>query len=280
MFSIFMIECKKLLHRPRTYAGLIILLIIMTAMLIGLKCTKQFEHMKDMMGQDFIVAGNITNAAFLARSFLQGIYFLILPLAVCSVCGDLIASEAADGTLRTILTRPVSRISFILTKYAVCILSSFVFTLLIGVIAYGAGLIFLGGGSLFLIPEFRTGDGIWVLTEKTAVIRLLASYLLVALGMLAVGSISFMISAFLSNSNGAVFGAMGFFVISSIIGQIEYFKVLKPYLLTTYIDSWQNFFGRTLNTGDIIKSAAAILIYAIASFIIGIVIFERRDVLV
>ncbi|MHB1000709.1 MAG: ABC transporter permease [Armatimonadota bacterium] len=279
MLTDLRLEFRKLVRKPRTYMGPGAMMLIMTAMLLGLKYGHQFDYMKETMGQDFIIAGNLTTAAFLARYLLEGIFFFFMPLAVSAVCGDLLASEASDGTLRMILCRPITRFKLITSKYIAGILYTIVLTMGTGLIAYIAGSIFLGRGSLFTLPDMRQGSGIWILPEDTAIIRLTAAYALTSAGMLAVGSIAFMISTFLSNSNGAVFGSMGVLIISGILGQIEYFEKIKPYLLTTYLDKWQQFFGSTLDTDLLMKSAGVMLIYSAAAFIIGAVIFQRRDIL-
>lgn len=279
MLAELAIEYRKLFLKSRTYIGPAAMLFIITAMLIGLKYSHQFDYMKETMGQDFIIAGSITNAAFLTRYLLEGIFFFFLPLAVCSICGDLVASEAADGTLRMILCRPVSRLSIFTAKYVTCITSSVGLTLGTGLVAYLAGYIFLGGGSLFVMPGFKGEGGIRILPEHDALIRLIAAYSLTAVGMLAIGSIAFMISTFLSNSNGAIFGAMGILIASGILGQIDYFNSLKPYLLTTYLEKWQQFFGESIDTQVLLRSIGAMMIYSVTCFIIGAVIFRRRDVL-
>lgn len=280
MIAELAIEYRKLILKSRTYIGPAAMLFIITAMLIGLRYSHQFDYMKQTMGQDFIIAGRITNAAFLTRYLLEGIFFFFLPLAVCSIAGDLIASEAADGTLRMILCRPVSRLSILTAKYIACITSSIGLTVGTGLVAYLVGLVFLGGGSLFVVPDFRGGGGIWILSEHDAVIRLIAAYSLTAVGMLAIGSIAFMISTLLSNSNGAIFGAMGFLIASGIIGQIDYFSSLKPYLLTTYLDKWQQFFGESMDMHVLFKSIGVMAVYSIVCFVISAIIFRRRDVLV
>lgn len=273
------LENAKLLRKPRTYIGPVALLLILVIMLIGLKNSNGFNYLEKSMGNEFIIAGKIINAGFMARYLLDGIFFFILPLSVCTICGDLLASESADGTLRMVLSRPISRLSLITTKYIICVITCIGMTLGIGLIAYLLGAIFLGRGNLFTIPSIRT-NGIWVLNEQTAIVRLIAAYTLTAMGMLAIGSISFMISTFLSSSNGAIFGAMGFLMISAILGEIEYFSALRPYLLTTYLGNWKDFFGRSLDIELFIKSIGVMLLYSAISFAIGAIIFKRRDVLV
>lgn len=270
----FGLEIEKLLKKPRTYIGPVAMLGLIGIVLVAMRYGNEFQHMYERLAQDFIISGSFVNAAFLTRyMLLPPVLYMFLPLFSCTVFGDLIASEAADGTLRTLLCRPVTRWRVIGSKYAVGVLYVFVLTMGTGLLAYLLGWAFLGRGSLLSFAE-----GLWILPERMAVIRLVEIYALVAAGMAAVGSMAFAISTFLNNSNGAIAGAVGFLIVSGIVGQIEFFSRLRPYLLTTYLEV-DGFFKYQLDLPLFLKSLGVMLAYAVVSFLIGVVVFHRRDVL-
>lgn len=268
------LEFGKLLRKWRTYIGPIAMLLLIIAMLLGMKHGNEFNYMRHRLEQDFIVVGSFVNAGFMLRYLLEGVMFTFLPLFACLVCGDVVASEHADGTIRMMLVRPVSRLNVIISKYVVAVL--YVLALVFGTLAVGylLGSLYLGRGSLVSLS-----GGIWILPEREAVIRLLAAYGLAAAAMVAVGSIAFAISTFLSNLNGAIASAMGVLYGSAILGEIEYFAFLKPYLLTTHLEPWRRFFQGVLDVNVLMHSVGVMLIYSAAALIIGLVIFQRRDVL-
>jgi len=268
------LELMKLLRKPRTYLGPAGMVLLIALGLVAMKFGNEFQYMYERLARDFIISGSFVNAAFLARfMLLEFVVFMFLPLSACLVFGDLIASEAADGTLRALLCRPVTRTSVAVSKYIVGALYVFALTLGTGVAAYLVGTTFLSRGSLLTFYE-----GIWILPERTAIVRLALTYGLVAFGMLAVGSMAFAISTFLSNSNGAVAGAMGVVIISGIVEQIEYFARLRPYLLTPYLEV-ERYFTGTLDLHMLIKSVLVMLAYSAVGLIVGLAIFRRRDVL-
>lgn len=274
MFTELRVELLKLIRKPRTYIGPVAMGLLIAAVLVGLKHGNEFEHMRDRLLQDFIITGSFVNAAFLTRYLLEGIVFTFLPLFACMVCGDLMASEAADGTLRTLLCRPVTRLSLALSKYLVGIVYTLALTLGTGLVAYLAGLVFLGKGSLII-----HGGGIWILPEREAVVRLAAAYALIAAAMVAVGSISFAVSTFLSNSNGAIAVAIAILYGSVVVQEIEYFAPVKPFLLTTHLDYWRKLFLGPVDMGQYGTSLMVMAIYSLASLAIGVIIFQRKDVL-
>lgn len=274
MLTNLRLELRKALRKSRMYIGPAAMSLLILAVAVGLKHSNPFEFLRRRMEQDFIVTGSFINAAFLCRHLLEGITYTFLPLFACMVCGDLIASEAADGTIRTLLCRPITRAQVVISKYMVACMYVLALSIGTGVLAYVMGTAFLGRGSLVLFS-----GGIWVLPETTAIVRLAAAYALVAAGMLAVGSISFAVSTFLSNSNGAIGAAMGILYGSAVIQEIEYFKVLKPYLLTTHLDKWHRLFTGAFDAHAFLKAILVMLIYSAVSFAIGLIIFRRRDVL-
>lgn len=268
------LEILKLARKPRTYIGPAAMAGLVCLVLIGLKYSNPFGYMQERLEQDFVVVGSIVNAALLTRSLLQGIAYMFLPLFTCIVFGDLIASEAADGTLRAILCRPVTRLRIAVSKYVVGAAYTVALTLGTGAFAYLIGWAFLGRGSLLV-----HGDGLWILPERTAIARLAIAYGLVAVGMVAVGSIAFAVSTFLSNSNGAIAAAVGVLWASLIVSEMEFFAWLRPYLLSTYIENWRAVMTGPIEGWVIGKSLFVMLLYAAVSLTAGLYVFERRDVL-
>lgn len=269
-----LVEFHKLWRRPRTYLGFMGMCGLAFLLLVAVKYGRPFRHLEQRLAHDFIIAGSFVNASFLARYLLEGVSYTFMPLFTCLVLGDLVASEAADGTLRTVLCRPIGKTAFVVSKYVVGMVYVIVLTLFSGLAAYLIGWGFLGRGSLVVFDE-----GIWVFKEQDALLKLLATYGLVSVAMLAVGSMSFAISTFLSNSNAAIVGGMGLLYTSAVIQEIEYFDFLKPYLITTYFESWRKLFMDPVDTALLLKALCVLFTYALVSLVIGLAIFDRRDVL-
>ncbi len=270
----FILEIRKMMRKARTYIGPIALSLLTLAVALGVKHDNHAQYMRRRMENDFIVAGSMLNAAFLCRVLLEFIAFTFLPLFVCMVCADLMASESADGTMRMVLVRPITRARVLISKYTLGMLYALKLTVGTGLFAYLLGWLMLGRGSLVIFE-----NGIWVVPEHTAILRLLAAYALIGCGMMAVGSIAFAVSTFLSNANGAIGAAMGVLYGSAVIGQIQYFAKLKPYLLTSPLEKWGEGLTGPFDANTYLHSIGLLLTYAVVSFVIGLVIFERRDIL-
>ncbi len=268
------IEFLKLWRKPRTYLGFAGMAAIIGLMFLGMKLGHPFRHMEAQLARDWIVAGSFLNAGFIAQHLMGGVVYTFLPLFSAMVFGDLIASEAADGTIRTMLCRPVSRIGVGLSKYANGALYVLALTFGTGAAAYLIGWLVFGRGNLVVLDS-----GISIFTEREALPRLIGAYGMAALSMIAVGSIAFALSSFLSNSNGAIIGAMVVMSGLAIIGEIDYFEFLKPYLFTTYLDEWKGLFADPIRSADVLRSAGVMLAYSAAFSVLGLAIFRRKDVL-
>lgn len=274
MLVLLRIEFLKLWLKPRTYIGFAGMAAIIGLMFLAMKLGHPFRHVQATLEQHFIVAGSFLNAEFIAHHLIRGVVLVFLPLFSAMVFGDLIASEAADGTMRTMLCRPVSRISVGLAKYVTGAGYVLALTFGTGIAAFLGGWLLFGKGSLVVIE-----NGIWIFTEHDAIPRLIASYGLAAVSMLAVGSIAFALSSFLTNSNGAIIGAMATMYGLMIIGEIDYFDPIKPYLFTTYRDAWNGLFVSPIDLSEIWRSIGVTMAYSAVFCAIGLAIFRRRDVL-
>ena len=271
---LFRIELTKLWRKPRTYIGFAGMAAIVGLMFVGMKFGHPFRHVEQTLERNFIVAGSFLNAEFIALHLMAGVVFTFLPLFTAMVFGDLIASEAADGTMRAMLCRPVSRIGVGLAKYVTG--AGYVIALAFGtgLGAFLAGWLFFGKGSLVTL-----NSGIWVFREADAIPRLIAAYGLAAVAMLAVGSIAFALSSFLSNANGAIIGAMAVMYGLAVVGEIDYFDPIKPFLFTSYMDSWRELFVNPVDMAEVRHAVGIMLAYAAAFCTIGLYIFRRKDVL-
>ena len=111
-------EVALLFRRRRTWAMLLALGAVPVLIAVAVRLTSGPPTGR---GPAFLdrVAGN---GLFVAITGLLVCIPLFLPLTVAVVAGDTIAGEAGAGTLRYLLTAPVSRPRLLLVKFAVAAL--------------------------------------------------------------------------------------------------------------------------------------------------------------
>src|SRR5712671_3583087 len=97
-----------------------------------------------------------------SKSYFNGLTFalysvifsfsLLIPIFVAMTAGAQIAGERQAGTLRMICTRPVSRISLLLSKFLVVAFYTYILMVFFIGLNLLVGLLFVGWGNLELYP--------------------------------------------------------------------------------------------------------------------------------
>ena len=68
------------------------------------------------INEQFDIQGNIMNGYLVTYIILQSL-LIHIPLLVALVAGDMLAGEANLGTLRLLLTKPISRPKLVMVKF-------------------------------------------------------------------------------------------------------------------------------------------------------------------
>lgn len=91
--------------------------------------------------------------------------------------GEIVAGEEQEGTLRLILSRPVNRAYFLLSKLISALIYTFLLVLIMVIVGLGGGLLVFDKGSL-LVSGLLLGDEGWfnILNSAEAMRRLLMVY--------------------------------------------------------------------------------------------------------
>src|SRR3989449_11332174 len=132
-------ELWKLFAKKRTYIGFLMFLLAQNVIILVFRFTNgpRVSMTRTLAGNGYL-AQEFISGLTVATFMLFPVAYMLLPLYVSLVGGDLVAKEAEDGTLRMILSRPISRVRLLLLKW----LSGTIFSLLL-VLALGAfGILF------------------------------------------------------------------------------------------------------------------------------------------
>jgi len=211
----------------------------------------------------------------IATAVLLPIAFLLLPFYVALVGGDLVAKEAEDGTLRMILSRPISRWRLVTVKWVAGAIFSVLLALVLGVAAvFFASIFFPAGGLFALLPGgifsiFESAEG-W---QRFAIATLAISGKAITLMGLA-----WMFSCFNIKPAAATILALSIDMTSRIVQEIPYFHDLQTWFLTYHLDFWIKMFQKPIPWWSIGESFSILLGYNLTFYIIGCSIFHVRDI--
>lgn len=271
------LELYKIFKRPRTYISFGIItafaLVIQLALLADGKNFIAFA-MQGASSQ-FDIGGNVLNGYLVTYIILQSLLVQI-PLLVALVAGDVLAGEANMGTLRLLLTKPISRTKLVLVKFAASICYALLLLIWLAIIALVLSIFFFGTGDLINMKS----DGFVILLQNDIMWRYLAAFVFAALAMTTVAALALLLSAFADNSIGPIMGTMGIIIVLMIFSTLDLpiFNVIAQYLFTTHMIGWKGFFDDPVPYDAIGRSAMVLVIYTILFVGATIFYFRKKDI--
>ncbi|HMU44650.1 MAG TPA: ABC transporter permease subunit [Ignavibacteriaceae bacterium] len=278
MITLIRIELYKIFRKWRTYIGFIAIAVLVP--LVQIAMVLEGEHSLDFMTRNlqesFVFVGNLLNAYLVSFIILNSIA-LHIPFLITLVAGDLLAGEATSGTYRMLITRPVSRLKIVSSKFIAGLIYSNLLVLWLAVMSLVLGIIIFGVGELIVIKSttiiiFAKDDVLW---------RFLLGYGFAALSMSVVASIAFFFSSLVENAIGPIVTTMAIIIVFLIISaiNIDIFQSIRPYLFTNYILDWKLFFDDPIEMNEIIKAVAVLFGHIIVLFGITAYFFNKKDIL-
>ena len=276
LLTLWRLELLKLFMQKGAYAGFAVL-----ASLSGLFVWGTWQHGPEMASHEqvsdmFVMGGKLISAQSVCYMMLAVplAVQVLIPLLVATIAGGLIAGETKTGTMRTILVRPVHRLTLTVAKtltawcHAILLVAFLLgFTWLVAQIAFGAGdLVSLGGAKLTVIARSQAW---W---------HLLLAYGFAAVGMCAVASIALLLSSLFENSLTAAGLTVAFLIVSGVLMAIPYFEFLKEYLLTAHLSAYEQAFRTPVGWDMLQYHLAYIAPYIYVPAALTAVVTWRRDV--
>ena len=278
MWTILKIELFKIFKRPRTYIafGAIAVIIILIQLAFWLDGETYIRFMLQPVLSTFDVEGKIVNGYMVCFIVLQTL-LLHVPLLVALVGGDMIAGEANMGTLRLLISKPVSRSTLLMSKFAASVVYTLLLLIWMAVLALGLSLLLFGTGDMFN----QRSEMAFLLESKDLFWRYVAAFGFAAIAMTTVAALSFLLSLFAENSIGPIVATMSIVIMFTILTTMDLplFNSMKPFLFTSHMLGWKGFFDDPVNYGSVFKSAAILLLHVVAFAGGAILIFRKKDVL-
>ncbi len=269
-------ELLKLFARRRTYIGFAAFLALEIAILIIFRLKgveRVFERMIARQGMAFEQYYSALTLAFM----ILGISVVLLgAIYLALVAGDIVAKEGEDGHYRLLLVRPISRSRLLLIKYLSCMGYTFVLIQFITWSAFGLGLALKGwgGGFFVMAPEI----GLLSFYDwDFGLQRFALASLFLSCSMMTISSIAFLFSCLPIKPAAATIGALSYFIIDRILKETGFMENYDHLLLTKHIVSWTRLLVEDIPWPIIIRDYTALAAVCLTCLIMGIAIFESRD---
>jgi len=288
--NIVNIELYKIFRKPRTYIAFGAVAAIVGLIQLGFYADgdSYMQFGLQSFTDSFDIQGNIMNGYLMAYIILQ-LLLVHVPLLVALVAGDMISGEAAQGTLRVLLTKPIKRSTLILAKFTASGIYTIALLLWMAVWALGISMLIFGVDDMLILKsesatQIMSSDVMW---------RYMAAFLFAAIALLTVSALSFFLSLFAENSIGPIMATMSIIIVFTILNTLDLpiFSSLKPFLFTSHMLGWKGFFDVTVNENNeqiigsienlraVLYSAGILLLHIIGFLVASILIFRKKDIM-
>jgi len=297
------VELLKLLRRPRTWISVVLTCALPFMVAVFITIT----HLVPPPGQgSAFLSAVLQDGALYPAAALALVLPVFLPVAVAVVAGDSIAGEAAGGTLRYLLVRPVGRTRLLVAKLVSVVVYVLLVVLAVTFTAYATGVFLLGpsvaaavgqapgvpGGAGGSVPGLagqaptagQAAGGavtslsgaplsLLQLTERTA-----GAIAFITVSMLGVAAIALFLSTVTDSPLGAALGAMAALIASEALVVLDAAVSIRPFLPTRYWLAWVDFFRDPIFWRDIERGVAIQAIYVVVFLSAAWANFVTKDV--
>jgi len=268
-------ELWKLFGKKRTYIGFGAFVLAQSLMLCTFKFTNWQKDFERMLSGNGYIPTDFISALTVAVVMLMPQIILLMPLYASLVGGDLVAKEYEDGTLRMILSRPISRVRLLLVKWAAGIIfaGSLVFTL--GATALGFAALFFPWKGMFV---FVPGQAFSILPAGAGMAHFAFAHVFLAINAVAIVSIAFMFSCFNMKPAAATILALSFLFVSLVMEGIPFFDRFDNWFITHHFRCWLLVLQNPIPWPKILQSEAILLAICATAFVVGSTVFQVRDI--
>ena len=292
MWALLKIEVFKIFKKPRTYISFAAIAAMVSIVHVALKADG-VSYLAFLMGslKDSIeIPYKTLLNGYLVCFIILNLLLIHVPLLVALVAGDAVAGEANMGTLRLLLTRPVSRTRFMLTKFAACVIYTVLLLVWMALLSLILSILLFGTNDMIItrndvVEQIQRSDVLW---------RYIAAFAYAAVALTTVAALAFLLSVFAENSIGPIVSTISIVIVFTILSEMQipiYDTTVKPWLFTSHMLAWKGFFysksdadgqavrGSIENLPAIMRSLGILLGYITLFVGSAVAIFNRKDIL-
>ena len=296
MWSLLQIELFKISKKPRTYIAFISIAAIVGIFQLAFKADggSYLDMMMQSAGDTFIVEKkNVINGYFMCYIILNTL-LIQMPILVALVAGDAISGEANMGTLRLLLTKPISRQRIIGVKFLAALLFTLALLIFMALVGLFLSMLIFGVDDLLVFRNKADVSEILQITKDDVMWRYFAAFAYATVALTVIAALALLLSVFAENSIGPIIATVCIVIVCTIISNMNVpiiDKTIKPFLFTSYLVGWKGFFyiasdednqtikGSIENWPAIRNSLFILLAHIGVFFGTAVFFFKRKDIL-
>jgi ABC-2 type transport system permease protein len=268
-------ELWKLFGKKRTYIGFGAFLLAQNAMLLAFRFTRWQKEMSQLLNANGYFASEYVSALTVAVVMLIPQIILLMPLYAALVGGDMVAKEVEDGTLRMILSRPISRVRLLLAKWIAGVLFSAALVIVLGATALFFARLWFPWGGLFVSWPGMVFN---VLSASQGFKLFLVCHSFLALNASIILGLAFMFSCFNMKPAAATILALSFLFLNLVMESIPFFEQYHEWFLPYHFRIWLYVYAQPIPFERILQSLFILVAFHVTTFVVGAAAFQIRDI--
>jgi len=292
MWQLLQIELFKIFRKPRTYISF----GAIAAMVIIIQIALKFDGISYVA----FVLGSLKDSLEIPYDSIMNGYFVCfvilnlllihIPLLIALVAGDMVAGEANAGTLRLLVTKPVSREKLMLAKFLATVVYTALLLVWMAFLALLLSIAFFGVNDTIVARN----DVLEIIKSNDVLWRYIAAFAYATVALTTVAALAFLLSVFAENSIGPIVSTISIVIVFTILSEMQipmYDRTVKPWLFTSHMLAWKGFFytkvdethtvipGSIENLPAILRSFGILMGYIFLFVGSAIVVFKKKDIL-
>ncbi|MEY3151941.1 MAG: hypothetical protein RLZZ49_823 [Bacteroidota bacterium] len=296
IWKLLEIELYKISKRPRTY--------ISFAAISAIVLIFQFAFKADGENYMNLMLQGINDSFQLDKQQAMNGYFMCyiilntllvqVPILVALVAGDAISGEANMGTLRLLLSKPISRTEILIAKFLASVVYTIILLIWMALFALVLSLWIFGSGDMLVFRVAGEVSQIMQIAQDDIVWRYLAAFGYAAVALTVIASLAVFLSLFAENSIGPIITTICIVLVFTIVSNMNIPVIdthVKPFLFTSYLVGWKGFFyiattedgipikGSIEDIQSIQRSLMILVGHIGLLLLVSIYIFKRKDIL-
>jgi ABC-2 type transport system permease protein len=295
MWSLLQIELYKISKRPRTYIAFVSIAVIVLIFQGAFKTDPGYinlllQNVGDTFELDKLKA---INGYFMCYIILNTLLIQI-PILVALVAGDAISGEANMGTLRLLLTKPISRNKIIGVKFIASVIYTIGLLIFMAVMALFVSMLIFGVDDMLIFRAKGDESQILQITQDDVMWRYFLAFGYAAVALTVIAALALLLSVFSENSIGPIIATVCIVIICTIISNMNVpiiDRTIKPFLFTSYLVGWKGFFYIAVDADNVpikgsienwpaIRNSLFVLLAHIAVFFgAAVYFFRRKDIM-
>lgn len=276
-------ECIKIFGQKKVYVVIVGHLLLLLLCYIAFRTTRLGHLQQNIQEHSWLQMKDIfayVDGLFFARAAMIPTFFIIFPIYIATVAGDMVAGDVQEGTLKLYASRDRSRTAILLTKLLAVFVVALITALYFAAANLLVGTIFFGTchTQLVYMRDLGADTGLILMTWWGAFQCYLMSIGYFAVSIMALGTATLFFSTVFNRMTTATVAGITVYFVCYIVAAMPFAQMLRPYLISTAMTNVSNFWLERIPWGRMVDNFCLLGLYVTVFTALALVTFNYKDI--